>query len=285
MRSISRAIDRFCAKHRRFGIPQLIRYIIFCNVSVYIITTLDLSGTVYYYLLFNPSYILRGQVWRLFTWVFLPIHGSFLTTALALYLYFFIGNTMENEWGSAKFSLFYFSGVFLNLIYGFLMWMSSMSFVLTPMFLNLSLFFAFAVSYPDYQLTLFFVIPVKIKWLALINAAYFIYSIYVSMYYGSYAQAFIPMVAFLNFFIICGGDLLDYLRPLKSRASARTINFRREVRQTQRNQDTNQYRHKCSVCGKTDKEHPSLEFRYCSRCEGYHCFCSEHINQHVHFRG
>ena len=90
----------------------------------------------------------------------------------------------------------------------------------------------------------------------------------------------LPVVAVLNFFIFCGGSLL---RNRPARTSKSTINFRRESRRIRREQESKLYTHKCAVCGRTDVDHPELEFRYCSRCQGYHCFCSDHINNHIHF--
>ena len=90
----------------------------------------------------------------------------------------------------------------------------------------------------------------------------------------------LPVVAVLNFFLFCGGDLL---RMLPRRPSARTVNFRRESERIRRGQRDQLYHHKCAVCGRTDVSNPELEFRYCSRCAGYHCFCQDHINNHIHF--
>ena len=285
MRALSRAIERFCAKNRRFGIPQMMRYIVIISAAVYLLDMLDLSGTFISYMYFDPDRIIRGQVWRLISWVFIPQMGYLLYFALSLYLYYYIGNTLEREWGTAKFSFYYFSGIIINIIYGFLMWyFAKMPFMLTASYLNLSMYFAYAVLFPDNQFMIMFIIPVKVKWLALVNAFYFAYSIYVGLYYRMYSSAFLPLVAILNFFIICGGDLLELLRPVKARASAQSINFQRAARQAQRQRTEDPLRHKCSVCGKTNLDHPSLDFRYCSRCEGYHCFCIEHINNHVHFR-
>jgi hypothetical protein len=77
--------------------------------------------------------------------------------------------------------------------------------------------------------------------------------------------------------------LLSYLRPLKVRTSPQTINFKKAAKKARRDLAGMPYRHKCAVCGRTDIEYPDLEFRYCSRCNGYHCFCIDHINNHIHF--
>ena len=285
LRAINRVIDRFCEKHRRFGIPWLMRYIVFISAVVYIINMMDRSGTLFYILSFYPANILHGEVWRLVTWVFLPLNDSIILTALMLYFYYFIGGTLEREWGVPKFTLYYISGVLFNIIYGFATWFFGLYHTsLAPNFINLSMFFAFAALFPDHRVLLFYFIPVKIKWLALLDAIFFIYSIILGVIYGLYFAAFLPLVALLNFFIICGSDVFAYLRPYKARSSPRSINFRKATKKARREYDIKNYRHKCAVCGKTDVEYPDLEFRYCSRCEGYHCFCADHINNHVHFQ-
>ena len=308
MRALSRAIDRFCAKHRKFGVPRLIRYIVFISAAIFLISLMDRTGTLLPLLGFHPGYILRGQVWRLVTWVFLPLNDNLIFTALMLYFYYFIGNSLEQEWGMSKFTVYYLFGVFLNIIYGFIMWYvlkATISSIypneflavnvilsdtwfravwLSPNFLNLSMFFAFAALFPDHRVLLFFFIPVKMKWLALINACFFLYSILRNLIDGLFAYALLPIIALLNFIIICGDDVLNYIRPHKARYNAESINFRKAAKQARREQDDKNYRHKCAVCGKTDTEYPNLEFRYCSRCSDYHCFCTEHINNHIHFK-
>lgn len=294
MKSLNRTIDRFCQKHRKFGISKLMVYIVFLSALVYIIQLMDPSGVFLAKTQFSAdSILLRGEIWRLVTWIFLSTsNGSagglfnfgILFTALMLYFYFFIGTTLEREWGTPKFTIFYLSGVILNLLFGFIARYGFRTSVpLTSFYLNLSMFFAFAALYPDFRLMLFFIIPIKIKWMALINAAIFAYSIIHGIIIGRALLALLPIIALMNFFIICGEDLLGYLRPIRARTSPGTINYKKAARKALREQEENHYRHKCAVCGKTDTDNPQLEFRYCSRCSGYRCFCIDHINNHVHF--
>ena len=284
MRALSRAIERFCAKHRRFGVPRLMRYIVFISAAAFIIHMMDQTRTLLILLSFHPGLIMRGEILRLVTWVFLPLNDNLFFTAIMLYFYFFIGGSLEREWGTSKFTFYYILGVLLNIIYGFLMWLVPGVYIwLAPNYLNLSMFFAFAALFPDHQVMLFFFIPIKMKWMALINACFFVYSIIADILAVQYAMAFLPLIALLNFVIICGGDTLDYLRPYKKHSSPQVLSFKKAAKQARREYSDRHYRHKCAVCGKTDTEYPGLEFRYCSRCNGYHCFCSDHINNHVHF--
>ncbi|MDR2599032.1 MAG: hypothetical protein LBC73_02015 [Oscillospiraceae bacterium] len=290
MKSFRRSIDRFCQKHRNFGVPRLMLYIVIATAIVFILGTLDLISV----LMFRPDLILQGQVWRLITWIFIPLNlgGGFANmffTAIALYFYYFIGSTLEREWGVPKFTIYYIFGILLHIIFGFIMYLAFGTIVyIVPMFLNLSMFFAFAALFPEFTVRLFLVLPIKIKWLALANAVLFLYEIIAGLIYasqlGEYFSALMPLIALLNFFLICGDELLIYLRPLKAKTSPRVINFKKAAKQAKRDLADKPYRHKCAVCGKTDVDYPNMDFRYCSQCDGYHCFCSEHINNHIHFK-
>ena len=260
-------------------------FIVLISAGVFII-----GGTgMLSFLAFSPDLILSGQVWRLITWIFLPLNSNIIFVAIALYFYYFVGSTLEREWGTAKFTIYYISGILLNIIYGFVMRYAVgvnamiVPSIIVPNYLNLSMFFAFATLFPDVTVRLFFIIPIKVKWLALINAVYFIYAIVTGILSGQIIIALLPIVALLNYFIICGDELLSNLRPLKIRTSPQMVNFKKAAKQAKRDMAEKPYRHKCAVCGRTDVDHPDLEFRYCSRCNGYHCFCIDHINNHIHF--
>ena len=274
------------------------RYIVFMSAAVFVIKMMDRTGTLLALLAFHPGHIIRGEVWRLITWVFLPLNDNVFFTAIMLYFYYYIGGALEREWGVPKFTVYYILGVLLNIIYGFLTWFVISRYTsasnlnafwltavwLAPNYLNLSMFFAFAALFPDHRVMLFFFIPIKMKWMALINAGFFAYSILIDVFYGRIATALLPIIALLNFIIICGGDVLDYIRPYKARSSPQAVKFKKAAKAARSTQGDKNYRHKCAVCGKTDNDYPSMEFRYCSRCNGYHCFCIDHINNHIHIQ-
>jgi len=288
LKSLNRAIDRFCNKHRGFGVPRLMLYIVIATGIVFLVGGTGLHNI----LVFHPGLIFQGQIWRLITWIVMPAGAGagaapglgIFFTALMLYFYYFIGSTLEREWGVGKFTIYYLFGILLNVLYGLIVWLLfGAVFFLNPMFLNLSMFFAFAVLFPDFTIRLFLIIPIKIKWVAIANAVFFTYSILAGIFAGQFISSLLPLVAFLNFFLICGNDLLSNLRPLAAKSSPQTINFRQAAKKAKKDLADKPYRHKCAVCGKTDTEYPNMEFRYCSHCNGYHCFCSEHINSHIHF--
>ena len=154
-------------------------------------------------------------------------------------------------------------------------------------YVNLSLFFAFATLYPNMQVLLFFIIPIKIKWLAWIDAALFGWSVLSSLFgvftsgLAALPGVIIPLVAILNYFIFFWDNFLQLFGRVKYQTSRQTVNFKKATKQAQQQKG---YIHKCAVCGKTDTDYPNEEFRYCSKCNGYYCYCSEHIHNHVHIQ-
>ena len=168
-----------------------------------------------------------------------------------------------------------------NILYGTLMWLiTGNDFSINASYINLSMFFAFATLYPDTVILLFFIIPVKIKWLAYVDAAFFLFA----MIATSFPANLLPLVAILDYLVFCGGWLFDLLRPSRIKQKNKTINFKKAAKKFNQEQAKKPYTRKCEVCGKTDRDYPNLEFRFCSKCGGYHCFCIDHINSHIHFK-
>ena len=267
-------IERFCRKHPNFGIPRLMMYVSIANVAFWLLGLVN--PVLINYLSFDPYLVLHGQVWRIISFAMIPPSDGMLAV-IAIYFYYWIGSTLEQYWGTPQFNIYFFTGILLTLLYGFLIYfITGIRIQLTATYVYLSMFFSFAALFPDMQVLLFFIIPVKMKWLALIDAAFFVYGVLTT----PFPLNLLPIVAVLNFFLFCGGDLL---RRLPRSPSANTVNFRRESNRIRREQRDNLYKHKCAVCGRTDVTNPELEFRYCSRCAGYHCFCQDHINNHIHF--
>lgn len=284
MKKLYDAADRFCARHPRFGIPDLMRWIVIGNVVVYVLMLLtmrtDANAVSFLYL--NGSKVLHGELWRIVTFIFVPTSSSPLRLALSLYLYYWIGSSLERQWGTARFNLYYWSGVLLTVIATLAA--SAISgagySVGGTGYVNLSMFLAFAFLYPDTQLLLFYFIPVKIKWLAWLDTAVFVIGIVQSLLAGSWLGAILPVVALLNFLVFIWPAIDAFIQRRKYRHAPQTVNFKKAVRQQQQQKG---YHHKCAVCGRTDTDYPDLQFRYCSKCVGYRCFCQDHIFSHVHF--
>lgn len=285
MKKIYDGVQRFCAAHPRFGISNLMRVIVAGNVAVYVLMLLTQSNDVnaLNFLTFNLHALLRGEVWRLVTFVFVPAYSSPFSLLISLYFYYWIGSTLERQWGTAKFNLYYFSGMLLTVLGAVLASLITGNYYLTVAgtnYVNLSMFFAFAVLFPNAQVLLFFIIPVKMKWLAYIDVGLFAVSIIRAILAQNWGGVILPVMALLNFLIFAWPTLQGWAQRKQYQHSRQAVNFKKAVHQQQKQQG---YHHKCAVCGRTDTDYPDLQFRYCSKCVGYHCFCQDHIFSHVHF--
>lgn len=280
MRAVDSWLDRYARKHPRLGIPRLMLYIVIGTVIVFFFDLFS-SGTFSAMLCFSRALILRGQLWRLITFIFVPMVSPqyILSFALSLYFSYFLGTMLEREWGSAKFTLFYFSGVLFNILVGFVTGYATMQYV------NLSILLAFATLYPDLQFLLFFILPIKVKWLAWLDLAIIALDMIEMALAGMWLLMLLPVVALLNYILFFWSELWGFVgrkgRQTKHRHSRQTVNFKAAQKKAQ---ETRGYMHKCAVCGKTDADDPTMEFRYCSKCDGYYCYCMDHINTHVHVK-
>lgn len=288
MKKLYDGVQRFCASHPRFGIPNLMRVIVIGNVAVYVLMLLTQANNAnaLSFLTFNLNALLHGEVWRLVTFVFVPAYSSPFALLISLYFYYWIGSTLERQWGTAKFNLYYISGALLTVLGVVLASLISGNPYLTAAgtgYVNLSMFFAFAFLFPDTTVLLFFILPVKMKWLAYLDGALFAFDIIKAIGAHNWAGVVLPIVALLNFAVFIWPEVHYLKERAKYQNSRKTVQFRQAQQQQAKQAQQQGYRHKCAVCGRTDTDYPDLQFRYCSKCVGYHCFCQDHIFNHVHF--
>ena len=288
MKKLYDAVQRFCAAHPRFGIPNLMRVIVIGNVAVYVLMLLTQANdaNALSFLTFNLNALLHGEVWRLVTFVFVPAYSSPFALLISLYFYYWIGSTLERQWGTAKFNLYYISGALLTVLGVVLASLITGNPYLTAAgtgYVNLSMFFAFAFLFPDTTVLLFFILPVKMKWLAYLDGALFAFDIIKAIGAHNWAGVVLPIVALLNFAVFIWPEVHYLKERAKYQNSRKTVQFRQAQQQQAKQAQQQGYRHKCAVCGRTDTDYPDLQFRYCSKCVGYHCFCQDHIFNHVHF--
>ena len=286
MTKIRDAVDRFCARHPNFGIPRLMLYVVAGNILVYLLEIFTRANNpeALSFLTFNLSGLLRGEVWRIVTFVFFPMNSSPFFMLLSLYFYYWIGSTLEREWGTARFTFYYISGVLFTVISTIIASLITGEYGLTlagTHFVNLSLFLAFAVLFPDVQVMLFFIIPIKMKWLAIIDGVYYALVVISSLAVGDWIGVVLPIAALLNFLVFVWPEVKRLLGIRKHLNSRQSVNFRQAVRQQQQQKG---YHHKCAVCGRTDADYPDLQFRYCSKCNGAYEYCSDHLFTHTHVK-
>lgn len=262
----------------------------------------------------NVHAILKGQVWRLFTWILIPEDTGIFWVLLTMYFYFSIGRTLERTWGSFLYNVYYFSGLLWTILGAFLLFgyleifgqdylqmydMYAANYGELPMYyggswayyiisamfgvyyIHMSIFLAFAITYPDMQVYIFFILPIKVKVLGIIYVIVMAYSIVMGFMSGidyGIVQLVVIGMSLLN-------TLLFFLmtrrrRIIKSpKEMKRQHDYKVKVKAA-----SNVTRHKCAICGQTEKDNPNLSFRYCSKCEGNYEYCSEHLFTHEHVK-
>ena len=281
---------------RKFGkhaIPNLMFYVVILYAVGFIF---ELIAPEFYYnfLSLDMSAVFRGQIWRLVTFIIQPPATNLLFVIFTLYLYYMIGRQLELVWGSFRFNVYYFMGVLFHIVGAILAYaLFKVSLPLGTYYLNMSLFFAYAAIYPNQQFYLMGLIPVKVKWLAWIDAAYFGYTIlqaFLPAYggnalYGWYfkasaLEAFVSILNFLVFFLMTRNTKRFSPKEIKRKQT-----YRREVQQgRQEAQHANGAKHRCHVCGRTELDDENLEFRYCSKCNGNYEYCQDHLFTHEHVK-
>lgn len=281
-------LDRFCAKHPRFGIPNLMKIIVFAQIAVWVVELVlnFMDNSWLAWIDFSPYWIFRGQLWRLVTWLVVPNDSNPFYLLLGCYFYYWIGSMLERQWGTARFSLFYLTGALISVVFGLVLgllqpdmsyWAMDLSY-----YLNLSIFLIIATMFGDMQVLLFFVIPIKVKWLAIIDVVLIVVGSAELFQLGAWAYALVPLASIVNYLIFTWPFWQMKLGIAKRRADPQVINFKKAQRKAEQTARSQSWHHKCSVCGITDESHPDMEFRYCSKCDGYHCYCADHIGNHIH---
>ncbi len=306
LKKLRSRFERFCYRNRDKGIPNLMLYLSVGSAIVYLFTMFSGNGLLYEWLRFDVDLILQGQVWRLFSYVITTQNNNVVFTLITLICYYSLGRAMENAWGTLRFNLFYLTGVLLMDLYAMLVgifmpqWRYMMSMVVDVSFLNMSLFLGYATMYPDAQFLLLFIIPVRAWIFALVDIAITLLNvIQLSVPVFLFPINLYPLVAIANYFLFFGKDVVNVI-PMSWRVNARRL-FKKKSKAAPKRSGTipfpkagsfeastatvkAPYNHRCTVCGRTDVSDPQLEFRYCSKCSGYHCYCEDHIGNHEHIQ-
>jgi len=278
LRKLNDAIDRFCALHPRMAIPGLMRYIVGANVIVYFLNML--SNGALGFLAMDPAAVLRGEIWRVVTYVLLPTNGG-IWLLVSCVFYYWLGESLERVWGSAKFTMYYVSGVLLTVVGALLAYLvDGISVpVYGAVYVNTALFLAYALYNPEAMVRIYFFIPIKMKWVAAFELAIYAVQVLRFVFVGMWGMALMPVIALLNLAVFFAPAVQRKADVVRAHNRPQAVQFRKAVREQQKQKG---YNHKCCVCGKTDTDYPDMQFRYCSKCEGYHCYCEEHIFNHIH---
>ena len=307
-------------KFRKYAIPNLALYMIICYAIGYIMERINPS--IFFALTLNPYAILHGQVWRIFSWLLIPPSSDNLFfTLIMLYFYYSIGMSLERVWGTFYFNYYIFSGILFVLIAAFLHYGYTCFFV-TPeqiestellyryamgecttmmggswyyaansayfstYYVSMSIFLAYAATFPEAYVYLFFVLPIKVKALGIIYAIVLVYEAYGMGWMGIFVLG-ASMLNFIIFFLTVRKNLhgfYSYSNPRKKSRFGGGQQKKQEPEKPKMRPEQSIAKHKCAVCGQTSEMRPDLQFRFCSKCEGNYEYCQEHLFTHTHVK-
>lgn len=284
-------LDKMEKKFGKYAIHNISLMLIICYGFGYAIRFVNPAFLGW--LTLNPYLVLRGQVWRLVTWILVPPESFSIFTLIMLYFYYSIGTTLERTLGAFRYNVFLIGGMVFTVIgsfvllgYCYLAYGTELAMAGPTMFftqyinfaafstyyVNMSIFLAFAMTFPDMQVLLMFILPIKVKWLGIIYAAMLCFDFMVSNVGGKIIIGASLLNVILFFF---AGRSRAHLSPKQIK---RRQEFRHEVKKS-----TGITRHKCAICGRTEED-GELEFRFCSKCEGNYEYCQDHLFTHQHVR-
>lgn len=269
---------------RKFG-----RYAIH-NLTLYLIGGYIIGFGVYMFvsnllnlLTLEPAYILHGQIWRIISWVLIPPSGNIFTTVIMMLFYYSLGTALERTWGAFRYNVYIFSGILFTVIGAFLLYLIvgvdavGYGVFFSTYYINMSIFLAFAVSYPDMEVLLYFILPIKMKWMALVYAALTIYD----LVRGNLFTRIAIIASLLNFIVFFLSS--RNVKPYMPKEQMRKRKFKQEQERPHMTY-AGGARHRCAVCGRTELDDPNLEFRFCSKCNGNYEYCQDHLFTHEHVK-
>ena len=314
---------KFEKKFSKYAIKNLMFYIIVLYAIGFVMNTF-FNGLYDAYFSLDFAMIFKGQVWRLVTFIVQPPSNSIIFVVFVLYFYYLIGTVLERIWGAFRFNVYFFTGVILNILASLIVYLVfGLSFKLSTNYINLALFMAFAMEQPDMEVLLFFIIPIKIKWMAVLDAVIFgitivfgylapflpmkvWYSLYLAgflaptgvMCYANATAALVSMLNFIIFFFLYkkgpakSSTQRNFDKAMRTAKKAQQNARRETASQDSRTQDSQAQhakrgvpKHRCAVCGRTELDDENLTFRFCSKCVGNYEYCSDHLYTHIHVTG
>ena len=297
-------MSNFEKKFGKYAIKNLSLILIMCYACGYLMKWINPGFFTYLYL--NPYEIIHHfQIWRLLTWLIVPPDSFDFWTLLMLYFYYSIGTSLERTWGTYRYNVYIFSGILFTAVGAFILygissllgaqslglWTTVNGYITYPTmfstyYVNMSIFLAYAATFPDYEVLLFFILPIKVKFLGIIYGAMLVYQFIVgygtssALFYYNLGIRFVITASLLNFvvfFFISRRKVRRGPIRITRQQAAKQQSFRHEAKKS-----GSITRHKCAVCGRTDDTNPELEFRFCSKCNGNYEYCQEHLFTHTH---
>ena len=280
-------ITKLERKIGKYAIPNLIVYLLVGYVIGYVLYLVPSLRQMLYYFTLEPAYVVNGQIWRLFTWILVPPSTTnILFYVIMVIFYFQLGTVLEQVWGSFKFNLYIFGGIIITdivVMLGFFVLAmlgnpeaAFMGQYVSTYFINLGIFLAYSMTFPENRVLIYFIIPVKMKWLGIVYGAL----VTVEFILSGWGGKIVILASLLNFLIYM---FVVGIGPGRSQVK-RKAQFKQSANEGFKRVSPGGITHKCCICGRTNLTDPNLEFRYCSRCMGNYEYCSEHLFTHQHVR-
>jgi len=260
-------LDKLERELYRFAVPHLTLLITLGQVVLYVLCYI-LKAVPTEDVMLSADRVMNGEVWRLFTFVFTPPITNPIFAFFGWYLFYLMGSALEGRWGRFRYNLFLFVGYLATIGVSFLYPWSEMS----NGYLGGSVFLAFAYLYPEFEIYLFFILPIQIRWLAMITWIFY----FIQFAFGSAITRLTILASVINFLLFFGREIiwrLRYGRRVMAQQAQQVIkgSHREPI-------------HRCAVCGITDVSHPQAEFRYCTECDSATGYCLAHIASHTHLK-
>lgn len=273
-------LDKMERRFGRYAIRNLTMYLL-AGYAIGYLLSFTMPQLLTYFTL-EPALILKGQVWRLLSWVIIPPNDNIIFVIFMMLLYYSLGNTLESYWGAFRYNVYIFSGILFTVIGAFIVngligGVTGFGSLYSTYYINMSIFLACASIMPDYQLLLYGIIPIKMKWLAILDVVL----LAVDAVQGGLIIRIVIIASLLNFiiFFFCNRNL----RGHSAKQAVRRKKFQKQISRPQ-NQYAGGAKHRCAVCGRTELDDPTLEFRYCSKCNGNYEYCQDHLFTHEHVK-
>lgn len=273
-------LDKMERRFGRYAIRNLTMYLL-AGYAIGYLLSFTMPQLLTYFTL-EPALILKGQVWRLLSWVIIPPNDNIIFVIFMMLLYYSLGNTLESYWGAFRYNVYIFSGILFTVIGAFIVngligGITGFGSLYSTYYINMSIFLACASIMPDYQLLLYGIIPIKMKWLAVLDVVL----LAVDAVQGGLIIRIVIIASLLNFiiFFFCNRNL----RGHSPKQAARRKKFQKQISRPQ-NQYAGGAKHRCAVCGRTELDDSTLEFRYCSKCNGNYEYCQDHLFTHEHVK-
>jgi hypothetical protein len=259
---------------RRFGhlgIPRVTLYIVLGQAFFYVAQFARPDVIPRIQLI--PDRVLAGEWWRLLTFIVSPPMTNPIFAFFGLYLFWLMGSALEQQWGAFRYNVYLLIAYVATIATAFFF----PSFPATNTYVETTVFLAFATLFPNFEILLFFILPVKVKWLGLLTGLFFAYSAVT----GPWPVRAAILAGVSNYLLFFARDIVDGMRSGKKRMDHRA---RFAGQSFAPEPDAATARHTCTTCGITDVTHPRMDFRYCDLCDGHHGYCESHAKNHEHKR-